>query len=91
MRTDLHPRREPESVAVNAAVVSDATAMACLGLTPRQFRAFVREHQVPHARIGRRTCARMDHVLATIDRLSGAALPAWSEDEVIARAAGGRR
>jgi len=65
--------------------------MACVGLTSRQFRAFVREHHVPHARIGRRTCARLDHVLAAIDRLSGADLPQWNEGDVIRRAASGRR
>ena len=75
-----------------AIVVSDATAPAVLGLTGRQFRAFLREHDVAHAKIGRRTVARVDRVLEALDRLAGAIpLAAWSEDNVVALAARGRR
>jgi hypothetical protein len=76
---------------VAPAVVSDATSLAVLGLTPRQFRAFLIAQSVPHAKIGRRTVARLDRVLEVIDRLSGARITApWNEDEIIARAAGRR-
>ncbi len=71
----------------SAVVVSDATALAVVGLTARQFRTFVREHGVPYARVGRRTLARVDHILAALDRLSGATAPAWSEAAVIEAAA----
>ena len=77
---------------VAAAVVSDATSLAAVGLTPRQFKAFVREHAVPHAKVGRRTVARLDRILEAIDRLSGVAEPrlpasAWDEAAVVAIAA----
>lgn len=73
--------------AVVAVVVSDATSLAVVGLTPRQFRAFLREQSVPHAKVGRRTVARVDRVLEAIDRLSGTNVRApWSEEETIRRA-----
>lgn len=74
-------------------VVSDLTALPIVGLTGRQFRAWVRDASIPHAKVGRRTLARLDDVLAAIDRSSGrgAAPPRWDEEEIIARAAGGRR
>jgi hypothetical protein len=71
---------------VSPIVVSDATSLALLGLTGRQFRSFVRAHNVPYAKCGRRTLARLDLVLDAIDRLSGvnanrpAAAPVWNED-----------
>jgi hypothetical protein len=76
-----------------AVVVSDLTSLAVLGLTARQFKAFLRERQVPHFRQGRRTLARVDRVLEALDRLAGAQpLPEWNEASVIELAArGGRR
>ncbi len=73
-------------------VVSDLTALAVVGLTARQYRAFLREHEVPHAKVGRRTLARLADVLDALDRNSGrGATPArWNEEETIARAVGGR-
>jgi hypothetical protein len=81
--------KAPPLAVVAAAIVSDTTSLAVLGLTGRQFRAFLREQAVPHTKIGRRTVARVDRVLDAIDRLSGAepARAPWSEDDVIARAA----
>jgi hypothetical protein len=73
-------------------VVSDATALAVLGLTDRQFKAFLRQQAVLHFKQGRRTLARLDRILEAMDRMSGADVPAWDEATVIARAArGGRR
>jgi hypothetical protein len=78
---------------IAAAVVSDATSLAVVGLSARQFRAFLVAQSVPHAKVGRRTVARLEDVLAVIDRLSGRAAPAsripWSEAEVIELAARG--
>jgi hypothetical protein len=78
--------------AVAAITFTDATAPAVAGLTPRQLREFVREHALPHARVGRRMVVRVDLYLAAIDRLSGGS-PAssgesYDEAAVVARAAG---
>jgi hypothetical protein len=80
------------AVVLAAVVISDATSLAALGLTGRQFKAFVREHAIPHAKVGRRTVARLDRVLEAIDRLSGVAEPrrpasSWDEAAVVAMAA----
>jgi hypothetical protein len=79
----------------SAVLVSDATALAVVGLTPRQFRAFVREHAIPRVRAGRRTLVRVDQLLDVFDRLSGTtARPSaavWDEEAVIAAAARGRK
>ena len=77
--------------AASPVVVSDATSLAVVGLTPRQFRAFVREHRIPHAKIGRRTLVRIDRLLETIDRLSGAepreTAVTWDEAAIVEMAA----
>jgi len=83
--------REPEHVAVAPVIVSDATSLAVVGLTARQFKSFLREHDVAHARHGRRTLALLAHVTEALARMTGADLPQWNEAEIIARAAGGRR
>jgi hypothetical protein len=63
-----------------------------LGLSPRQFRHWLRTSGVPCARIGKRTIARADVVLAAIDAAAGTApRPAWSEDATIEAAARGSR
>ena len=87
----MNPARPP--AAPVAAVVSDASAFAVLGLSPRQFRAFLLAQRVPNGRIGRRTVARLDRILEVIDRLAGdGPRPAWSEAATIELAArGGRR
>jgi hypothetical protein len=69
-----------------AVTFTDATAPAVVGLTPRQLRAFVREHNVPHARVGRRLVIRVDRYLEAIDRLSGvASREAWCEADLVRR------
>jgi hypothetical protein len=78
--------------AIPVVLVSDATSLAALGLSARQFKRFVREHAVPHAKVGRRTVARLDRILEAIDRLSGVAesrrpASAWDEAAVVAMAA----
>jgi len=78
--------------AIPVVLVSDATALPAVGLSPRQFKAFVREHAVPHAKVGRRTVARLDRILEAIDRLSGVAEPrrsvsAWDEAAIVEMAA----
>jgi hypothetical protein len=80
-------------VAAVPLAVSDASAFAVVGLTPRQFRAFVREHGLPAVKAGRRLLVRVDVLLAALDRLSGASAreqpPAeWDEAAIVAAAAG---
>jgi hypothetical protein len=77
--------------AIPVVLVSDATALPAVGLSPRQFKTFVREHAVPHAKVGRRTVARLDRILEAIDRLSGVAEPrrpaSWDEAAIVEMAA----
>ena len=78
------------AVALAALTFTDANAPSVVGLTPRQLRAFVRKHRVPHAKIGRRVVVRVDRFLEALDSLSGAKpRPAWNEDNIIALAARG--
>jgi hypothetical protein len=75
--------------------VSDATALAVVGLSPRQFRRFVTEQSIPFVRVGRCTVVRVDRLLEVFDRLSGAsprpATTAWDEEAVIAAAVRGSK
>ena len=75
--------------------ISDATAPATTGLTPRQWRAALRTLGVPHTKIGRRTVCRADAWLAAIDRASGVAAEhasaPWDEQATIVAAARGSR
>jgi hypothetical protein len=50
--------------------VTDRTAPIVLGLEPRTFRDLVTRHQIRHTRIGRRVVARVEDVLAMLDRLA---------------------
>jgi hypothetical protein len=69
------PRRRASqqgpSSPVGALLVSDRTALAVSGLNPRQFRAYVRKHGIPHAKIARRMLVRADVLLAALG-LNGA-------------------
>jgi hypothetical protein len=68
--------------------VSDASAPAIVGLTPRQFRRFVREKGIPCLRVGRRTLVRADLLLEAIDRLSGSVpRPAPLDEQAVIDAA----
>jgi hypothetical protein len=80
---EIRPAAEP---AIAPALVSDASAPAVVGLTPLQFRRALREHGVAHCKIGRRTLARVEDVVALVDRLSGRVTAAMTEDEVVALA-----
>jgi hypothetical protein len=83
--------RRPLAPLAAAVTFTDATALAVVGLNARQLRTFVREHAVPHARVGRRMVVRVDHYLEVIDRLSGARAPAaWNEADIIELAAARR-
>jgi hypothetical protein len=68
-------RAARETPAVPPVIVSDLTSLPAVGLTARQFLAFVRAHQVPHAKVGRRVLARLDDLLNALDRLSGRGAP----------------
>ena len=92
-------RLRPGIGVVTTVLVSDGTSLVVLGLTARQFRTFVRKRGIPDKKVGRRTVARLDHVLEATG-LSGvdSCRPdtAWSEDAVVAmasrpRARGGAR
>lgn len=75
--------------------ISDATALATTGLTPRQWRAALRTLGVPHAKVGRRTVCSAAAWVEAIARASGVATdsaPApWDEDEAVRRIARGPR
>jgi hypothetical protein len=64
------PRRRASQkgapASVGALLVSDRTALAVSGLNPRQFRAYVRKHGIPHAKVARRMLVRADVLLAAL-------------------------
>ena len=62
--------RVTASLSVAPAIVSDLTSPQVVGLEPRQFRDFLRTAGVPHATVGRRVLARVEDVVAAIERLS---------------------
>jgi hypothetical protein len=71
---------------------------ATLGLTPRQLRDLVEEHDIPHARRhagARHVMVRVDHVLTALGLGAPAKAvaperePRWDEDEAVQRAARG--
>jgi hypothetical protein len=69
MSRALKPRATAALI-IAPATVTDLSAPAVLGLEPRQFRDFLRIARVPHATAGQRVIARIDAVLAAIDRLA---------------------
>jgi len=79
MTRALRPRATA-ALAVAPATVTDRTAPLVLGLEPRAFRELVIDHHVRHARVGRgvgrRIIARLEDVLAVLDRLADDAAPA---------------
>lgn len=87
------PRLRAPCVAAAPVLVSDATAEVVCGLTGRQFRKFAHEHGLLTVKVGRRTLARTDALLALFDRLTGADSPPaeWDEDAVVAAAARGAK
>jgi hypothetical protein len=77
----------PKGPTDRAVLVSDLTAPAVLGLPhARAFLPFLTALDVPSAKVGRRRFARLDLILAALDRLSGATPVPWSEAEMIRRA-----
>ena len=62
--------RVTASIAIAPVIVSDLTSAQVVGLEPRQFREFLRRANVPYAVAGRRVLARIEHVVAAIDRLA---------------------
>ena len=49
------PKKQSDPIAITAPIVTDATAPALLGMSPRQFRDAVRRQRVPHMKLGRST------------------------------------
>lgn len=58
------------ALAVAPVTCTDRTAPIVFGLEPRVFRGLLARQQVPHARLGKRVIARVEDVLAAIDRLA---------------------
>lgn len=75
-------------VTPTAVMVSDRTCEPVLGTPWRSLRDWCTERGIRIGRIGRRPVVVVADVLAA---LSGEARSAWSEDEVVQRAARGRR
>lgn len=82
-------------IAVYPITISDATSLAVVGLTGRQFRAFVRKYKISFATVGRRMLVRVDLLLEVVNRLSGATsiskAVVWDEDATVQAAALGKR
>ena len=83
------------SLASAALLVSDASAFAIVGLSPRQFRTLVRKRGIPRTKVGRRTLVRADVLLMALG-LDGSpeatvpAVPVWSPATVLRALRGGR-
>jgi hypothetical protein len=77
-------RRSTDSLAIAPATVSDRTAPLVLGLEPRVYRDLVARLRIRHARLGRRVIARVEDVLAALDRIAEAhdAMPEASPEPV---------
>jgi len=85
----VSPARKPP-VEITPLAISDLTALAALGLTPRQFRRWLIDASVPHRKLGRRTIVLVDHVRAALGATAAPA-PALSRVELVRLAAGGDR
>ena len=80
-RNTQQPAPLPNAPAPTPLVISDRTSPELLDMPGRVFRRWVAAAGVPHVTIARRCVARTEHVLAALDRLSGAEpRPTWSED-----------
>jgi hypothetical protein len=62
--------RATASLAIVPATVTDRSAPAVLGLEERAYRELVARERVPHALVGRRVVARVEDVLAALDRIA---------------------
>jgi hypothetical protein len=80
--------KRPAPIAVT---VSDRTSLAVLGVPWRTLRTFLQERGIPIAKIGRRPVVRLDLVLAALGGETAAPVSTWSEDDVLALAASGKR
>jgi hypothetical protein len=69
VKRELRPRATA-ALPVAPVTCSDLTAPIIFGFEPRQYREFLRAEQIPHAIVGQRVLARVEHVLAAIDRLA---------------------
>jgi hypothetical protein len=86
------PRRRPGQPVGAPDFISDKSADHQLGLTGRQYLAFLRKYNVPYVKLGRRVLARRELVVVCLDRLSGVTAPVEDSDERLLRlAAGGSR
>lgn len=93
-RRNLRPRATGALIAA-VATVSDLTAPLVVGLDGRPYRELLDRENVPHAHIGKRVIARLEHVLEAIDRiaartdhaksLESTPQPARTADDVLAR------
>ena len=65
----LRPR-QTASLSVAPVTVTDLSSPAVLGLEGRTFRELLVKKKIPHTRLGQRIIARVDDVLAVLDRLA---------------------
>ncbi len=63
-------QRATSSLGIVPVTVTDRTCAAVLGLEPRVYRELVTRVRIPHATIGRRIVARVDDMLAALDRMA---------------------
>ncbi len=68
-KRNLRPR-STASIAIAPATVTDLTSAIVLGLEARPYRELLAREHVPHARIGKRVIARVEDVLAALDRVA---------------------
>jgi hypothetical protein len=81
---------KPPAATIEPIAISDATSLASIGLTPRQFRCWIAAEGIPHRRVGRRTVALVEDVRRALGATPAAA-PAMSRVDLVRLAAGGGR
>jgi hypothetical protein len=85
----LRPRAT-STLAIAAALVTDLTAPALLGLEAWQFRELVKAERIPHARLGQRVIAKVEDVVVAVEQLGKRQSGAPANDDAPAPSTSGR-
>lgn len=75
MGAPMHDSTTSHATPIAPAYVSQRTALAVVGLTPRAFREAVIKHRIPCTRLGNQVLVRLEDWHAAMARLAAAAPP----------------
>lgn len=68
--------------------VSQDTCLAALGIEPRRYLALLHERAIPHVKLGKLRIARVEHMLAALEREPAATAANETQSDRLTRAAG---